>query len=253
MTVVIVVVCEDVPDLRTGAWLADRVILETLGDDTPDGWIPAELIDDYRCYRGRHRGDTHVPWKDVGTLAKEVGAKPLLGSFAGYYPAHEDEWDILRALPLLLFHTPEPPDGIIFLRDTDDEEERKKGLEAARTAICPDASAPVVIGIAHAKRECWHLAGFVAQEETNEADRVAELRQKLGFNPCEQSERLVGSGEHKHKSAKRVLSLLTEDNHDRQAACVCSTPLDTLRKNGARNGLADYLADVKTYLLALFR
>lgn len=253
MTVSIAVVCEAPPDLRTGTWLADRVILETLGEDTPDGWISAELMNDFRRYRGRRTDDTHVTWNTIEVLAKEAGAKPLLGAFTGYYPTHEDEWDILRALPLLLFHSTEPPDGIIFLRDTDDEDERKKGLEAARTTICPDASVPVVIGIAHTKRECWHLAGFVAQAEAEEQTRLAELRRELGFNPCEQSERLVGSGEHKPKSAKRILSLLTQDNHDREMACIRDTPLETLRNNGCNNGLASYLADVKTYLLALFR
>jgi hypothetical protein len=252
MTKSIAVVCEAPPDLETGGWLADRVILENLGEHV-GGWISAETLDDFRRYRGLRTADAHLVWKDIEKLAKGEKVKPLLGPFTGYYPAHEDEWDILRALPLLLFHSPEPPDGIIFLRDTDDQDERRKGLLAARTAICRDASVPVVIGIAHTKRECWHLAGFEPDEATAETTRLGELRRELGFDPRTNSELLRGSGEMKLKSAKRILSILAADNQEREVVCIRVTPLDILRDRGASNGLTDYLADVKTYLLTLFR
>src|SRR5947207_1791098 len=121
MTMSIAVVCEARPDLDTATCLVDRVILDKLGEDR-GGWIAENQLGDYREYRGQLPAEPFLIWTKIGERAKEKRVKPLHGRFAGYYPSHEDELDILRAFQLLLFHSPQPPDGIIFLRDTDDED-----------------------------------------------------------------------------------------------------------------------------------
>jgi hypothetical protein len=264
MTWSIALVCEARADRDTAACLTDRVILEHYGEDK-GGWISAQQLDDFRRYRGLYPdGDEFLVWKQIHSRADAKAIKPLRGTFAGYYPSHEDELNILRALHLLLFHSSKPPDGIIFLRDTDNEEERKKGLEAAREKLekLPGAAiTPIVIGVAHTKRECWHIAGF-EPDRADEGRRLVEQQRldslrdgnDLGFDPRSCSEELTAKHDagNDTRSAKRVLGVLTDDDFERERRCLTDLTLDELAHRGQNNGLAAFLTEVRERLLPLF-
>jgi hypothetical protein len=249
MTLSIAVICEDYPDRQTACCLADRVILDQFGDHRHDGWIAEEQLDAFRGYRGLEPGQEFIVWARIATLAQEHPIKLIRGKFSGEFPMHGDEFNIRCAVQLLLFHASHPPDGIIFLRDTDNDVEKRKGLEAAREAVPRSTQIPVVIGIADTKRECWHIAGF-HPEDDQERQWLDELNQELGGDPCSRSEELTAKHDHDINSAKRVLKKLT--GGDRELRCLIALSLEDLKQRGKNNGLADFLTELRQHLLPLF-
>lgn len=128
-----------------------------------------------------------------------------------------------RAL-LLLMNGPKL-DAVVLVRDSDNQLERRLGLEQARK----DRKWPfqVVIGLAIPKRESWVLVGFEPQEA------LAQARRETG-------------------DLKRILQLLVGNDYDREEACWTECPLETLAERGQSNGLAEYLEEVRTRLVPLF-
>ncbi len=57
--------------------------------------------------------------------------------------------------------------------------------------------------------------------------------------------------DHALRSPKRVLSVLTGGDSDRQCKCWRDTPLNVLQERGGGNGLADYLREVGTILVPM--
>lgn len=241
MTLSFAVVCEDQPDLVTAATLADRVILDAVP------WIEPETIDFYRVWRGYRASDSFVKWTgELKRLATDLG---IVVTFKGQEPRHPYAQNALRAIRVLAT-SPDRVDAIVLIADSDGDADRLLGLEQARAYA--RSAVPVVIGLAHTKRECWHISGF---DPETDADRAAwELvRQQLGFDPRLYAERLTASHDEANdtRSAKRVLAALTGGHHDRGHRCL-QTPLPLLTERGSNNGLAAFLADVRTHLVPLF-
>jgi hypothetical protein len=143
-------------------------------------------------------------------------------------------------------------DAVIFIRDQDDQPNRKLGLTQARDEHEKSNQKPkVVIGFSIPEREAWVIAGFDPKDE-NEKSRLTSEHQLLSFDPCENSHRLTaGRDNSAPRSPKRVLRALTDGNFDRQRQCWNETDLSVLRRRGAENGLASYLDEVQTHLATL--
>ena len=104
-----------------------------------------------------------------------------------------------------------------------------------------------MIGAANPKREAWVLNGF--EPETPVEDKsLAELRQDLGFHPCERAERLTAKKDTAKRSARRVLGVLTGASYEREQKCWKETPLVLLKRRGEKTGLHDYLVEVEGLL-----
>jgi hypothetical protein len=238
VAVSIAVVCEAPADQRTGCDLADRVFCR----DVP--WIEDAWLNHVRHWRGIGDNDQCLTWAEVKSLARSLGLR-VHGHYQGV-PATHDAHAATKALRLLL-EMERPPDAVILLRDTDQDPNRRIGLEQARSAS--DLAGRIVIGLAHPTRECWVLVGFEPQDE-QEIARLEELRNELGFDPTEKAQRLTGK-RGVASNAKRVLSDLTADNHERQRDCWRTTALDVLVKRGGNVGLTDYLDEVRDRLIPL--
>lgn len=235
-----VVVCEADGDRRTASTLADRVLPESVR-------FPADRsLDECRAWCGVDDATGFLGWAGVRTRAKELGLKHLHGKFG----QESGELDAKAARRALLVIEKQRPDAaaVLLIRDSDGKPERRRGLEQARDyAQWPFK---IVIGVAEVKRECWVLAAFQPADDQERA-RLNDLRQELGFDPCEQSERLTAQKEDAKKSAKRVLRQLS-DNDARRAECgIEETDLSTLRNRGKNNGLALYLDEVRDRLAPL--
>ena len=233
MSYSIAVICEARADYETVVSLVDRLILD---HHRGTGWITEESLDDYRTYCGLHPSEAFINWREIETLFKSHSGRPIRSQFMnGYLPSHEDEVDILRARQLLLFHSSKAPDGMIFLRDTDNEKERKEGLENAGRGVHDLKSVAIVVGVAHTKRECWHIAGF-EPDQTNEQthlterERIEQLRSgdNLGFDPRSRSEELTAKHDSDKLSAKRVLKHLTQADPARVKGCLIHLSIDEL-------------------------
>lgn len=245
MTRSLAVVCEARADYETACALADRVLCAEVE------WISAEVLGEYRRWRGFAEAESFLTIQHVPALARQ---KNILsrGKFDGN-PLAPDEHLGRRAF--LLLYTLQPlPDAVLLIRDDDRQTERRRGLEQARKWAAEKLHGlnTIVLGLAHPKRECWVLAGFVPKDE-REQGLLDAVRQELGFNPCVKAEELTAKHDRDVRSAKRVLSVLTCANADREAECWVSASLDILRQRGENTGLADYLEELRSQLVPLFR
>jgi hypothetical protein len=239
VTLSIAVVCEAPPDQRTGCDLADRVVCDEVE------WIEPDLLDHLRQWRGRETGETCLMWRTVARLASTVMIP--LQSFGGE-PAAPDAHAARKAI-WLLHHAADRPDAVVLLRDDDGQTDRRAGLEQARRFT--RFSTPIIIGVARVKRECWVLAGFDPKDD-DERSRLEGLRNELGFDPREHSERLTAKHEQDKRSAKRVLRVLVGDEPRREEECWQTANLEALTNRGQGCGLSAYLDEVRQRLVPEF-
>ncbi len=237
MTKKFFVVSEARADFITATELADRVLLEEIA------WLDEVPIESQRQWVGEDSPGCHLAWTTVSHRALAVGIRAQ-GHFNGE-PGLADASAARKAIRYVLRQF-KGVDGILLIRDLDDQHERRQGLEQARAA--DKSGTKIVIGVASCERECWVICGF-DPEDDNEKQLLGSERQKLGVNPCLRSHELTASkSDIALRSPKRVLKVLTGDNWDRQRRCWQATPLTVLRERGQDNGLADYLEEVKVHL-----
>jgi hypothetical protein len=240
MTLAFVTVCEAEADFRTASGLADRVLCEAAE------WVSEDVLDAYRRWRGLDDAHPYLLWTQAARLAREAGFR-VHGHFDGA-PGQPDAQAARRALWLIETRK-DQLDGVLLIRDDDRQTARRRGLEQAReetSLICP-----IVIGLAHLKRECWALVGF-EPTTADEHARLSGMKQELSFDPRIEPERLTAKGHEDERSAKRVLRVLTNDDPEREADCWHTVPLALLRTRGQATGLAEYLEDVRRQLAPLF-
>jgi hypothetical protein len=93
------------------------------------------------------------------------------------------------------------------------------------------------------------LAGFEPENEA-ERNRLADERRSLGFCPCEEAHRLRDNDDRALRSPKRALRDLSGNDREREARAWTDAPLDRLQSRGAGSGLAGFLDEVRTHLVA---
>ncbi|GAC1301934.1 MAG: hypothetical protein NVSMB14_11450 [Isosphaeraceae bacterium] len=245
MKVSIAIVCEDLPDRETAAGLAERIILEKVQ------WIrdDPEWLDHALEWRGLRRSDLFLKWSSVGKLAACQNINER-GFFDGK-PGKLDSYTLRNAL-LLLKLDGEKPDAVVFIRDGDDKgDERREGLEQARSVSKKPLDIPIVIGVAATMRECWILAGF-EPNSIEERTRLTAIHRKLGFDPTTQARRLPAKDESGENPPKKVLNELCKGDRDREKLCWKETSLSVLKTRGKETGLPEYLEEVEAKLIPLF-
>lgn len=239
MSLRIAVVYEADADFRTATELADRALVEAID------WLETDHVRDQRDWIGEI-GLEHLTWKSIPRLARAERIRAH--GHIGGNPLEADAGAARRAI-LYLKAAFEELDGIVLLRDQDDQPERQLGLEQARSEN--HGSPRIVVGLAVVERESWVLSGFEPQDE-DERTRLDAERQKLGFFPHERSHELTaGKDDAAKRSPKRVLKVLTDGNYDRERRCWNETPLALLRERGKENGLCAFLDEVRDRLAPL--
>ena len=234
------VVAEARADHQTATELADRVII-----DVTDDWVSEDELPRQREWVLEVAGDP-LTWARVRRLAEAAGIEAE-GFFDGE-PGLPDARAARRALRYLRETIPEL-EAVVLVRDQDDQDDRRKGLEQARNE--DHEGLRVVVGLAVVEREAWAISGFEPRDEAEQSRLEAE-RQKLGFYPPERSHDLTaGKDDNALRSPKRVLRVLTDGDPDRERVCWNGTPLARLRERGTRNGLAHYMDEVRTHLAPL--
>lgn len=234
----IAVVCEGPADVRLATELADRLLCQDID------WIEREILDRIRQWRGVADGDLFLSWSKAVATAKEHGFR-VNGKF-------KDRSDYRAARCALLVLNLTRPDAVILMRDTDGDLTRQSSLEwARREAEREENFPPVLLALPHTKRECWVLAGFEPQTES-ERRILEDLRQELGSDPRFNAETLSAAEPGARRNAKRVLEALTGGDQDRESACWAEGDLQTLRERGFATGLADYLDEIRNRLVPVF-
>ncbi|MCA9686529.1 MAG: hypothetical protein KC457_30455 [Myxococcales bacterium] len=225
-------------DARMARMLVDRVLLHARD------WLDPDQLDLYRSYSGVDLGTDHCQWKKIPELCRKHRVRAH-GHFDGKPGAH----DALAARKILqLFSRLDiGPAAVVFLRDSDNDPDRRVGLEQARI----DCTAPgidpqhIAIGLAHPEGEAWSIAGF-SPVSSEEREALATQRKRLGYDPPKTPERLHGNAKH---DAKPVLKALTGGDSERIERCLRETDLDTLRQNGQSCGLAAFLDEIETRIV----
>jgi len=233
-----IVVYEAAADFTTATELADRVITRNID------WLE-DTLEHQRQWIGEDQPGSRLTWKSIPNRARELGIR-VRGHFDGE-PGLPDAQAARRAIAYVLERF-EKVDGILLIRDTDNQVERRAGLEQARAVYA--AVVRIVLGVAIPMRECWVISGFDAEND-DEQQRLTSETQKLGANPNLHSHTLTAGQEQALRSPKRVLAALTDGNWDRERKCWQTTPLTALETRGQSNGLAEYLNEIKRLVVPL--
>lgn len=240
MSIRVVVIHEAQADFITATELADRLLVEQVE------WLDETMLASQRQWIGEQPVAHRLTWKSMRQRAHKLGIR-VHGHSEGQ-PGLPDARAARRAIAVARREVGDL-DAILLIRDADDQYARKHGLEQARTA--DNSGCVIVIGVAVCERECWVITGFVAKDP-RETEQLKAETQKLGWNPCHQSEELTAvKDDSALKSPKRLLAVLTNSDWRRQQECWSVTPLDTLRDRGGSNGLNDYLGEIQTHLVPL--
>lgn len=234
------VVAEAAADHRTATELADRTLIDAIND-----WLDEDQLPHQREWVTEVAGE-QITWKRIRRLAEAAGIEAE-GFFNGE-PGLPDARAARRALRYLRATVPEL-EAVVLVRDQDDQEDRRDGLDQARRE--DHEGLVIVVGLAVVEREAWVISGFEPQG-ADEQTRLDAERQTLGFYPHERSHQLTAcKDDAAPRSPKRVLQVLTGGHYDRERRCWNATPLAVLRERGTENGLVAFLDEVRTRLAPL--
>ncbi len=222
------------------AWLRDLLEGPAEGARTVLEWVPDG--------EGREYFDLHGLTMHV----QRLGLRALPGHFNGEPGAPgalmaRTVFQIARELS----RSGEEVGAVLLVWDMDDQgEARRSGLKQAREEAEQLFSQTIVLGCPDPMREAWVLAGFEPETDA-ERERLAALRQELGFFPNEEAHRLGAKKEYARRSPKRVLETLVDGEWERQVRCWMVAELALLKKRGQESGLAVFLDEVSDRLLPL--
>jgi hypothetical protein len=247
----VVVIVESRMDAVTAKKLAERVLVEKID------WLEEDNLQYLFKWTGLESGTEHSCWKDIKDIIdraeKDGIPKPR---YLGHGKTGKLKADGAAALKILklskLLHHKNQREiaAVIFIRDVDNQPERKQGIEQARLEYTEDRPyVEIVIGVADRMREAWILNGFTPLN-VEEKQTLAQIKANLSFDPCEEAHRLRDeSGE--ERNPKLVLKRLTGGNISREQQCWEETDLEILRSRGANTGLQEYLHEVEQRLISI--
>jgi hypothetical protein len=240
----IAIACEARADAAIATRLIERVLQNKVA------WMADAQMQDHLEFRGLDDSDTYLRWASILRTAKQHGMY-LPGHFRGLAGIHEDARSARLAI-MLFQHFLEPLSAIVLLRDLDNEPKRGEAIRSVRDGLC--GKPQIIVGLPNPKRECWVLAGFKPQDETEEhlLNELKTGKDALSFDPITHAHCLTATGDTAKNSAKRVLEHLTRKDRDREAECWETAPLDDLKENGKKSGLSEYLDEICTRLARHF-
>ena len=245
-----IIIVESAADFRIASDIANRIFCEKIE------WIE-EHLDYIFKWSGLQEQTDFSCWSDINKIRREAESRGIrLPRFLRRdQPLKADGARALKTLQLVnQLRRTRDIQAVIFIRDLDNQPERRVGLEQSREEYEQQGqNLPVVIGTAKITREAWVLNGFSALDEAEEST-LAELRKKLSFDPVTEAHRLrekTFQEPERIRNAKVVLGILTKEDHTRESYCWQITPLDTLRERGLQTGLTDYIAEVEDALVPI--
>jgi hypothetical protein len=252
----VVVIVESRADAVTATKLAERILVEKVD------WLEPEILKHLIEWTGLDLGTSHSCWQDVGDIIKRAQASGVrVPKFLGHGRTGKFKADGAAAMKVLnlirYLQRDREIKGVMLIRDLDNQQERRKGIEQAQAehADIPPQLA-IIIGTADRMREAWVLNGFQAIDRDEERI-LADLIAQLNFDPCENAHKLRSNSfaePDRDRNPKVILDRLTnEDDEDgyRKRQCWEETALEILRSRGKQTGLTDYLEEIEQRLLPL--
>ncbi|MEB3342609.1 hypothetical protein [Okeania sp.] len=240
-----IVIVESKADARTATKLGDRLLLEKVD------WLEEEQLQDFFQWSGLEENIEYSCWKDIKRIIENSGVKiPKTRGAKGADGAAAKK--ILKFVSCLQKTRQRQIKAVVFIRDLDDQPERKESIEKVRSEYS-DRQFKIVMGMANRNREAWVLNGFIPLDKS-EAKILEEIKSELKFDPCEESHRLCSNSKEETKrmrNPKIVLEKLTRGEFERERKCWEETSLETLQKRGVSTGLTDYMNEVENQLTSI--
>lgn len=242
----LVVVAEAEADARIVCDLADRIFLE----EGPD-WIDEELLPHLRVWAGFDE-PAFTRWPAIKAKMREQHVRP---HYLGYVQGHPQRTACAESRKAILLaierQKTRPIVAVILTKDLDSQPERRDGMQQAREEKLEDLV--VVLATPNPKREAWVLNGFVCDGQ-DEEQKLAQVRQEIGFDPCEAAHRLryASRSSRAERNPKKILEHLTNDDFTREERCWKKTPLAILKQRGEHTMLKEFLCEIRDQLLPLF-
>ena len=246
-------------DFRTAAGLAKRVFLKKSLQRSQWNWIEENLEHLFQ-WVGLEPGTEFSCWSKLRQIQQVQGYR--IPKFLGHVLDEPMKADATMARRALFMMDAEQRrrekesrptlSAIVFIRDMDNQPQRREGLEQARREF--EGSFTIVIGAADPEREAWVLHGFDPDNE-EEKELLYQLQKSLGFDPRITPERLrddIRRSSSGLRDIKQVLVKLTEGAFQREEKCWLEADLDLLYQRGTNTGLSEYLDEVEEQLFPLF-
>ena len=250
-----IVIVESGADARTATKLAERVLKEKFD------WLDDDILKHCFQWTGLESGTEFSCWRDIIKIIddakSQIKYKParFLGHNSKGEPLKADGAASIKILNLVRFlQKIRQIKAVIFIRDLDNQPERKEGIEQARSEhIDKMPKLEIIIGAADPKREAWVLNGFIPSNQQEE-QILEEIKNKLSFDPCIESHRLRATSEkepERIRNVKVVVEQFTGNDMEREKLCWEETDFKHLRERGVDTGLTDYICEVEERLAAI--
>jgi hypothetical protein len=251
----VVVIVESRMDAVTATKLAERVLVEKID------WLEPESLRHLFKWTGLESGTEHSCWKDIGDIInraeKEGIPKPRFLGHGKTGVLKADGAIAIKTLKLIkLLHRKKSRKiaAVLFIRDLDNQQERRQGIEQARTEqIDGQPRIEIIIGTADRMREDWVLNSFIPLN-TGEKQILEQIKTKLSFDPCEEAHRLRSNSfeePNRIRNPKVVVEQLTSRDVIREQQCWEETDLEVMRSRGENTGLTDYLNEIEHRLISI--
>jgi hypothetical protein len=247
----VVVIVESAADARTATKLAERVLLEKVD------WLEPELLQHLCRWSGLKAETEHSCWSDINNIIDWAKKSDLrIPKFLGHSKTGALKADGAAAMKILnligVLKKSREIRAVVFIRDLDNQPERRKGIEQARSEhIDQQPKLEIIIGTADRMREAWVLNGFVPLNDT-EKEILKEIKNELSFDPCEEAHQLRSNSRtepERVRNPKVVVENLTKGDFSREQQCWEKTSLDLLRKRGKETGLTTYIEEIEQRLI----
>ncbi len=246
-----IVIVESGADARTATKLAERVLIEKVD------WLDDENIQYCFKWCGLQEGTNYSCWKDIDKIMESLKSLGLrfpryLGHHSKGIPLKTDGSSSIKVLNLVRsLQRTRQIRAVIFIRDLDNQPERREGIEQAREQhINKPPTLEIVIGTANPKREAWVLNGFTPSNQQEE-EILERIKMQLRLDPCTESNKLRSTslvGSDRIRNSKVVVELLTDNKMQREQQCWEDTSLQLLRERGVYTGLTYYICEVEERL-----
>lgn len=248
-----IVIVESSTDAQTATKLAERVLVEKVD------WLEPELLQNLFRWSGLEVDTEHSCWRDINNVMQRARESGLpIPKFLGHGRNGVLKADgaatmkILNLVRLFQLKNVRQIRVVFFIRDLDNQPERREGIEQARSEhIDRQPKLEIVIGTADRMREAWVLNGFVPFDQ-KETQILEGIKSQLNFDPCEESHRLRSNSweePERFRNPKVVLEELVGNNRLREQRCWEETSLELLRQRGSNTGLAAYLQEIEQRLV----
>lgn len=235
---------EDVLAASAAESLVDRFMRE-VGDRD---WLREHWSGDLsaaRAYKGLDLSDHWTSRSQVKKLAEERGIRVhtrLSGKAAVAY----------KCVRLATVFRTEEVAALLLSFDADGDPTHREGVDLA----VKDRPKPPAVLVAEANPEfdAWVIAGFVPEHD-HEHEALKTATAALKFNPVAEPHRLTSDIPGGPRDAKLLcqtllgLSAQASFTEPRVEKCLVNTPLQTLKTNGGKAGLSEFLVEIASALV----